>query len=422
MGNIVILGAGIAGISATYHAMKAGHNVICYEKNNEPGGLVANFSIDGFRFDNAIHLSFTSNDYVKELFSQTPHYSHKPNAYCIENQLWFKHPIQNNLFPLNTEDKVKLITSLVERPSEEPQNYGEWLDHQYGYEISNRYPRKYTDKYWGIAPEKLSTTWIGNRIRRSDISEVLRGAFEKRDDNHYYASEMRYPKKGGYYSFIKEIADKCNISTNKEAIKIDIKKKKVYFSDNTNCDFESIINTLPLPIIVKLIENVPEKVKQAAESLNWTTVDLISIGFNKSDIPPHLWFYIYDNGNLAARAYSPSLKSEDNVPKGKSSLQFEIYNHSSKVRFKKDDLIRNIKDSLMRDKICREEDILFIHHKHLPFGNVIFDHGMEDRRQIVLDYLNENKICTCGRFGRWDYLWSDQSFISGKEVIDNLIL
>ena len=38
-----------------------------------------------------------------------------------------------------------------------------------------------------------------------------------------------------------------------------------------------------------------------------------------------LWFYVYDEDVPFARAYSPSIKSKDNVPQGKSSLQFGIY-------------------------------------------------------------------------------------------------
>lgn len=419
MEKVVVLGGGIAGISATYHAKKKGINVTCYEKLDVIGGLVGNFTIQGFRFDNAVHLSFTSNEYVKSIFEKTDYITHKPNAYCLENSLWLKHPIQNNLFPLSVEEKVKLIESFTERPESDPDNYGEWLDHQYGCAISQRYPRAYTLKYWGLEAESLSTTWIGNRMRRADIKEVLTGAFERRDDNHYYASEMRYPREGGYYGFIKGIAESCNIKTNKCATEIDPISKTVTFSDGDIQDYTSLISTLPLPEIIKLLPNVPEEVSMAAESLLWTTVDLISIGFAKPDIPPYLWFYIYDEDNVAARAYSPSMKSPDNAPIGKSSLQFEIYNLSTKKRLDPTKLKENIIKRLISDNICTNEDILFTHHKHLPFGNVVFDHDMESRRKLVLDYLKSINITSCGRFGEWDYLWSDQSFTSGKSVIKN---
>ena len=63
--------------------------------------------------------------------------------------------------------------------------------------------------------------------------------------------------------------------------------------------------------------------------------------------------------------------------------------------------------------LCQDEDIAFIDYRLLPFGNVIFYDGMEKDRKIVKDYLHEAGIHLIGRFGEWDYLWSDQSLLSG---------
>lgn len=418
--NVVVLGAGIAGISATYHAKLKDLDVAAYEASAKPGGLVANFEIAGFRFDNAVHFSFTKDQYVRSIFDKTPYIIHEPNAYCLDRGVWLKHPVQNNLYPLRLEEKVSCIKSFVNRPTKEPVNYGEWLTYQYGTEIAEKYPVPYTKKYWGLSPAELSLSWVGKRMRQADLTEILAGVLESRDDNHYYANEMRYPEKGGYFQFISEIVDQVDILCDHRAEKIDCRSKQVYFSSGKVVNYETLVSSLPLPVICELIENCPSDVLAAARSLLWTTVDLISVGFNISKVPPYLWFYIYDGDNLAARAYSPSWKSKDNAPEGKSSLQFEIYNLSSKKRLNKDDLILNIKSKLIEMNICNEENIEFLHHKHLPFGNVVFDHGMEERRKIILDYLGRLGIKTCGRFGEWDYLWSDQSFLSGMEVIEKL--
>ena len=416
--GLLILGGGIAGVSAGYHAKKNCIAYTVYEASGSPGGLTGNFEVDGFRFDKAIHMSFTQDDYVRQIFDETPYFKHRPDAYCLERNKWMKHPIQNNLYPLVITDKVKLIESFVQRPTRPPKNYKEWLYFQYGEELSNRYPIPYTYKYWGLDPEKLSLDWIGNRMRTANFSEVLSGAMESKDENHFYAGEMRYPKKGGYYEFIRKIAESINIQCSKKAIKIDTFDKVVFCSDGSSTKYKHLISSLPLPMICNLIDSCPEDVQEAADSLLWTTVDLISIGFNKEKVPPYLWFYLYDSENLAARGYSPSMKSPDNAPDGCSSLQFEIYNLSSKQRFDPEYLKENILSNLLNMNICDSKDILFTHHKHLPFGNIVFDHGMEKRRQIVLDYLTSIGIRSCGRFGEWEYFWSDQSFISGKRAAE----
>ena len=418
--TVLVLGGGIAGISAGYHAKASGFSTIVLEAANKPGGLTSNFEVEGFRFDNAIHMSFTADEYVRSVFDRTPFYKHQPDAYCLEKSTWMKHPVQNNLYPLPTDEKVALLESFVSRPTHEPKNYHEWLVSQYGEKITDRYPVPYTRKYWGLEPDELSLDWIGHRMRKAKFSEVLSGAIEQKDENHYYAGEMRYPKTGGYYEFIRKLAENANIECNKRVTEVDVKNKLVTCSDGTKTNYKHLISSLPLPTICNLITDCPEEIKEVADSLLWTTVDLVSIGFNKENVPPYLWFYLYDSENVAARGYSPSLKSPNNIPEGCSSLQFEIYNLSSKGRLNPEELKKNVLTHLMKMNICSEDDILFVHHKHLPFGNVVFDHGMEERRKILLDYLSELDIITCGRFGEWGYLWSDQSFLSGKNALNKV--
>ena len=60
----LILGAGIAGLGASYALRSRGESSLILEKDATYGGLCGNFEIDGFRFDRFVHFSFTSNQQV----------------------------------------------------------------------------------------------------------------------------------------------------------------------------------------------------------------------------------------------------------------------------------------------------------------------------------------------------------------------
>ncbi|MFW9788906.1 MAG: phytoene desaturase family protein, partial [Candidatus Thorarchaeota archaeon] len=47
----IIVGAGMAGLTAAVYLARAGHNVLLLEKNKECGGLLSSFSREGFTFD-----------------------------------------------------------------------------------------------------------------------------------------------------------------------------------------------------------------------------------------------------------------------------------------------------------------------------------------------------------------------------------
>lgn len=418
--RISILGGGIAGISAGYHANLLGIEYKIYESRARLGGLIDNFSINGFRFDNAIHMSFTKNSYVRSLFDQTESYTYPAIPFCYDNGLWVKHPIQNNLSHLSLVEKIKSFKDFLLAPRAHGENYEEWLLSQYGEFIARRYPIPYTKKYWTVEPRYLGTGWISNRMRRANSLEIIRGLLTPATDNHYYAAEMRYPKKGGYRAFVEPFMQNLNVLYEKKLVRLDLSRKKMYFEDGSVEYYESLVSTLPLPELISIIDDIPVDVRIAADTLWATSVDLISVGFNKPHVSPHLWFYIYDTDMLPARCYSPSNKSEDNVPDGCSSLQFEIYSSKhQKNRVSSEGLISNISEIIIKMGLATVDEINFIHHKKIDYANVVFDIGMEKRRDFVKDFLKSNSVQLAGRFGEWDYLWSDQSFISGMNAIKN---
>lgn len=55
MCKIIIIGGGIAGLSAGIYAQKSGFNTIIYEKNAVPGGNCSGWNRNGYHIDNCIH-------------------------------------------------------------------------------------------------------------------------------------------------------------------------------------------------------------------------------------------------------------------------------------------------------------------------------------------------------------------------------
>jgi len=419
MSGNVVLGAGIAGVAAAYAAQRRGSRATVFEAADRAGGLLDNFVIDGFRFDTAVHLSFASEPEVREVFDQTPYITHDPRSLCYDAGLWLKHPVQNNMFPLPVEQKVELIAGLAEQPPAAVNNYRDWLVGQYGSPIAERWPLVYNEKYWTIPVDELGTGWIGQRMRRADLREVLRGAFSDDPTNTYYVKEMRYPRAGGYRAFIEPMIDAVEIVCRHEAVGVDTARRRITFANGRKVDYDNLVSTMPLPRLVELMGDAPDEIRVCAESLFATSLDLVSIGFNRPRVSPALWFYIYDRDIAAARAYSPDWKSPENVPEGCSALQFEIYSSRRRPQTRSPEALKaNTLDALRAMGLATEADILFVHHTRLPYANVVFDLGMEGRRDKVLEWVRSRGVTPAGRFGMWDYLWSNQAMSSGTRAAE----
>ena len=417
--KIVVLGAGISGISAAYHLKSGGVDSVVYEKNSSWGGLLDNFEIDGFRFDRFVHLSFAVDEHVKEIFSKsTEFYRHIPDPFNYYEGHWLKHPAQNNLYPLSVEEKEKIVSDFENRKDKdanEIEDYEEWLRIQYGDYFAENFPMRYTRKYWTVEARELETKWVGKRMYRPTIEEIKKGCETAETPITYYAKEMRYPKKGGYKSFLNSMIEGLDIRLNKKVVEIDVQNKRVMFEDGGVEEYDKLISSLPLPEMCKLIKNTPAEVLDACDKLLWTGGYLVSLGFNKPDIHRNLWFYIYDEDIIPARVYSPSRKSPDNVPEGCSSIQAEVYFSKDKeLDMSGEEILEDTIKKFIKMQLFKEDDILVKDIRKEEYANIVFKPSIYSSRKAVLSFLENLGIVTVGRFGEWKYLWSDQSLISGK--------
>ncbi|WP_338665468.1 FAD-dependent oxidoreductase [Pararoseomonas sp. SCSIO 73927] len=422
MSGHVVLGAGVAGLAVAHRARELGTEVTLYEASATAGGLLDSFTVDGWRFDNGVHLSFASEPEVRAVFDRTPYAEHEAASLNWDDGRWLKHPVQNNMFPLPAEERTALIADFVARPELEVRTYRDWLIHQYGHAIAERWPLVYTRKYWTVDAGELGLDWIGNRMRRADVREVLFGAMSPEAPSTYYISRMRYPVRGGYRAFIEPLIEGADIRTGHRATALDWRARRIRFANGEEVAYDGLVSTIPLPVLIDIMTEVPDEVRAAAASLFASQVDLISIGIARPDVSPSLWFYIYDTDIMAARVYSPSWKSAANAPAGHSSLQFEIYSSPRNPQTATpEEMKENCLAALETMGLARRDEVVLLHHKTLPYGNVVFDLGMEARRDLVVDWVRGCGIELAGRFGEWAYLWSNQSFMSGRRAAEAML-
>ena len=416
----LILGAGISGLGASYALKGRGEKSVILEKDDTYGGLCGNIFINGFRFDRFVHLSFSTIKEVNDIFSQVEGgiYRHLPNPSNIYKGKWIKHPAQNNLYVLDDNEKNAIIEDFKKRPDASTaivNNYEDWLRLQFGNYFAEHFPMVYTRKYWMKEACELRTEWAGKRIYQPSLGEVIAGSKAEDERITYYAKEMRYPKTGGYKHFLSLMADNADIRFQAEVKHINTRECLVETTDGKEYSYERLISSLPLPELIPMLDNVPDEVKSAVSKLEATCGYHVSIALKTKDIPLYLWWYIYDEENLASRVYSPSMKSPDNAPDGCSSLQMEVY--CRKDEYTEQEILDKTVGKLVEIGIIKQEDILFTHIGFEKYANIIFTEPIYDARKVVRDYLSSIGIETIGRFGEWDYLWSDQSLMSGFNII-----
>jgi len=425
MKNVTILGAGISGLGAAYSLRNEEVDAVLYEKKSRPGGHTVSHTNCGFTYDDGPHISFTKDKRIQELLANSvDNEFYTANVYCNNywKGHWIKHPAQCNLYGLPTELKVDILADFFHAQTHdhgEIKNYSDWLYASYGKTFSETFPMEYCKKYHTTAASNMSTEWVGPRLYRPDSKEVLAGAFNAETDDVHYVPEFRYPKKGGFESYLSAFLKDACVLTDHEVINIDPDTRQLRFSNNTTAHYDAIVSSLPLPEIIPIISNAPAHVFSAAEKLACTQCVIVNVGINRAEISDFHWSYFYDDDFTFTRLSYPHKQSPNNAPSGAGIIQAEVYFSKKYKPMEKspDDYITHVINDLMRCNLIKEDDeILFADAKFIPYANIIFDLDRASALETVKKFLGEIGIHCCGRYGEWGYHWTDESFISGEKA------
>ncbi len=402
-----------------------------FDKNNYLGGHTASFrNSAGFLFDVGPHISFTKDVRIQELFAESVGQQYETVPIHLNNYwrgYWPEHPVQLHLHGLPEDVVIKVITDFVEQrsPVEQPvANYAEWLLSSFGRTFAEVFPMQYTRKYHTTTAENMSTDWLGPRIYRPSLEEILRGALSPSPPQIHYITHFRYPTEGGFVSYLKKFIPLGNLQLEHEVVSLDAKKRLLEFSNGKTVSYDALVSSMPLPDLVRIIRDVPKEVREAAAKLACTTCVLVNIGVNRDDLSRAHMTYFYDEDICFTRVCFPHLLSRQNAPSGSGCLQAEVY-FSDKYKpltVPPESLIEPVIAGLKKCGLLRENDqILSRQAMLLRYANIIFDLDRAAALKTVHGFLDELKIGYCGRYGEWGYMWTDESFKSGEQAAERAL-
>lgn len=426
MSKLCILGAGLSGLSCAYHY--SGKSVI-YETKSNVGGTASSIVWNGFTFDHGPHVSFTNDEYVKNLFAETAKENFLTQKAYNSNYYkgnWIRHPAICNLCDFPNDINGDILLSFLENKNNEspPQNYKQWCEQAQGKYFAEHFTNVYTEKFWTVKPETLTSDWAGDRVARPNLKRVIDGSLGLQNDSGHYFTEFRYPRQGGYgaYSdFWKSAQEKIELKLGHEVVAIDLGNKELCFKNGNKKKYNTpLISSIPLPEFINLVKNAPNKVKEAASQLQCTSIALINIALTDSPKLPYHWLYIYDADILTTRVTIYTNLSPGNSPNGCTALQAEVP-FSYHRPLPKSDITKIVLDELSSCGIIDLTKVLKAWQVNIKYGYVIYDFNRENAVNVIHSWMRSYGIEPVGRFGLWQYLWSDQAVKSGKRLANSLI-
>lgn len=431
MPEIAILGTGMAGFGAAYRLHAEGISPVMYDDQAHHGGHTASFRSDsGFVFDAGPHISFTKDERIQALLAESVGQQFETVQINLNNYwrgFWPLHPVQLHLQGLPEDVIIQVIADFVaarEAPERPINNYADWLLSSFGETFARLFPMQYTRKYHTTAAENMSTDWLGPRIYRPSLEEVLRGALSAAAPQKHYITHFRYPTAGGFERYLAKFVPLGNLKLCHKVTTIDPRTRQLEFSNGNIAPYDALISSVPLPDLVRMIRGTPRDVLDAGNRLACSSCVLVNLGVAREDLSAAHMTYFYDEDICFTRLGFPHMLTRRNAPPGTGSIQAEVYFSEKYKPFagSPDQWIEPVIQDLRRCGLLRESDrLLFRQARFLKYANVIFDLERAAALATVHAYLDDLGIRYCGRYGDWGYMWTDESFKSGELAAERVL-
>lgn len=337
--NVLIIGAGPAGLSAAHRLLSSNqnkgnekntkYNILILEADTQVGGISKTVEYNGYRMDLGGHRFFSKNQEVNDFWNEIMPLQGKPSYDDVingrqlelnpngpdpklENNVFLKRQRVSRIFykrkffdyPVSLKystlknmgflSTIKVgcgyLKSCVSKKDEN--NLENFYINRFGKPLYSMFFEDYTEKLWGRHPSNISADWGAQRVKGLSIKALLKNMMpkskkKKQEQETSLIEEFIYPKYGPG-QFWEKVACEIEkmggtIKYNCEVTKIiqeNDKISKIIFKDENGNEKEVqadyFMSSMPLKDLVVNMNNVPQNINYIASKLPYR--DFVTVG------------------------------------------------------------------------------------------------------------------------------------------------
>lgn len=302
--KIVIIGAGPTGLGAAYRLQELGYrNWAIYDRHDYIGGLATSFQDDqGFVYDIGGHVMFSHYPYFDNLVDKLlgdDYTEIQREAWVWMMDRFVPYPFQNNIRYLPKDVVFECLSGLIEahRHPERVKhatNFDELIDAQFGAGIAKHFMKPYNFKVWATPVSRMNREWLGERVAMPDLNRVLQNVLLDRDDVSWGPNNMfKYPLYGGtgglYERFMPYVQDHLHLG--KSVVHVDQVAKTVRFSDGEVVEYDLLLSTMPIDLLIKKMNHAPDEMHRASAKLEHSSGLIVGVGIERKIETSKCWLY-----------------------------------------------------------------------------------------------------------------------------------
>ena len=299
MKDVLILGGGLAGLSAGYELSKKGYKVRIIEKDSIPGGLARFFPVGKTWLDIYYRHIFTSNDTFLRLAAEmnlTDKITWKKTlmGFFYDGKIYRATPF-NLLFdfsPLSFSDRINfglLVLKILRKKDWKDLDSitaKDWITENYGEKCYDVIFKPLMKIKWGKIADDISAAWLWGRIKPRAQSRS--GSF---------LSEKLGYMEGSFKTFIEALVSEIEKRNGGVEINSGVKGIKVKNDSVTEVTYEKggkerkveadlVISTLPIPTFLNAVSDINSDYEKQLKKIKYNSVisTVLSLKKKLSDV------------------------------------------------------------------------------------------------------------------------------------------
>lgn len=431
MAKVVILGAGLTGLSTAYHLEKNGcFDFKIYEKEATAGGLCRSVTDQGFTFDYTGHLLHSNDPYFTEFLTNVVGLDEleiiKRRSFIRLHDTYTPFPIQVNLHGLPTQVIIDCIEGFMDRPKTKttPKSFYDWALQKFGKGLTDLFFVPYQQKLFSYDIHQITASWTGRFVPETSLKAILQGSLvAPKDDVIGYNANFYYPKKGGIQFWVNKLAEKITtpIHTGYTVEQVDLVNKIVTFSNGDFEPFETLVSTLPLDRLLGLIkESASTSLTKASKKLLCNSVINFNLGIAKPNLSDKHWIYLPEDKYIPYRLGFYNNFSKQMAPENCSSMYGEIA-FLKRLPQPSTQLVASAVTQMQELFDFGASDIITQRVMHIDRAYVIYDFWREKNLPALHTALVNENVHSIGRYGAWKYASMQESLLDGKAMAEQLL-
>lgn len=427
MSKYVVIGAGVSGLAVAGLLREKGDEVVVYERDVCPGGLIKCRRVNGSLFHTCGGHVFNSKrqdvlDWFWSKFSKEEEFTKADRNACVfmdKNGTSLEHddilyPIENHvyLFDKNTQQSFYEDLEEIDRVKgtnarfTDYDSFGDFLQWRFGKTLYHLYFQPYNEKVWRRDLTTVPMSWMEGKLPMPTTQEMRNNNANRIEEKAFVHSSFWYEKADGSQYIANKLAEGLNIRYNTDIDSIRYVNGRWMVCGEA---FDKVVFCGNIKDMVRMIEGVDVdsfKVPVAALAFHGTTAVFCEIDKN-----PYSWIYQPSRRHESHRIICTGNFSQTNdavsLPEDRMTATIEFTD-----RISKEDILDNLERIPLHPK--------YLDHVYNEFTYPLQDAGTRGMIKALKGVLAPSGFYFTGRFADWEYYNMDVAVGAAMDLVKEL--